>query len=153
MTRPLFIASDHGGVQLKDLLSHWLPSLLDQSYILTDLGTHTSDAVDYPDIVNMLVQQMRTCKNDHPLGILICGSGIGVSIAANRHPSIRAALVNEPVTAALSRAHNNANVICFGARLLGTDMAKECIKAFLTTPFEGGRHEKRVQKLSTTPSL
>lgn len=151
MITSLFIASDHGGFSLKQELLPWLKEfLLDSSVI--DLGTHNPDSVDYPDMADLMAQHIKEHKPQECIGILICGSGVGISIAANRYPFIRAALVSEPVTAALSRAHNNANVLCFGARLIGTDMAKECIKAFVATFFEGGRHEKRVKKLCIIPS-
>lgn len=148
----LFIACDHGGLDLKNALCEWLRQ--DASYkdlSVSDLGVHTSDAVDYPDQANILVEALRCAAVEQvkAFGILICGSGVGVSMVANRHHDMRAALVSEPVSAALARAHNNANIICLGGRLIGVDMAKACVRSFLSASFEGGRHERRIQKFST----
>lgn len=151
MRPSLFIASDHGGFVLKKDLLPWLQSYAQPTSVM-DLGTDSLDSVDYPDIADLMARSIKEQLPEKAMGILLCGSGVGVSIAANRYPFMRAALVSEPVTAALSRAHNNANILCLGARLIGTDMAKECIKAFLSTPFDGGRHERRVEKLCVLPS-
>jgi ribose 5-phosphate isomerase B len=125
------------------LLARWLS---EQGHAVQDLGTHGSDRVDYPDYGYRLAQAIADRAADY--GVAICGSGIGISIAVNRDPACRCALVNEPVSAALARQHNNANVIALGARLIGEDMAKACITAFLATDYEGGRHDQRVAKLS-----
>ena len=109
-----------------------------------DLGPHDTQSVDYPDYANTLCEWVK--KNDG-MGILICGSGIGMSIAANRHAGIRAALCSEGLSAQFSRRHNNANVLCLGERLIGIEIAKDCVKQFLNTEFEGGRHQGRVTKL------
>lgn len=142
MTQPIAIASDHAGFELKEILK----SELEQSgYTVNDLGPRDTQSVDYPDYANALADWMKTHAS---LGILICGSGIGISIAANRHKHIRAALCSDGLAAKLSRQHNDANVLCLGARLIGVDVAKDCVNQFLATGFEGGRHAKRVEKLS-----
>jgi ribose 5-phosphate isomerase B len=137
------IASDHAAVGLKDILAGWLR---DQGHAVQDLGTHGTDRVDYPDYGYRLGQAIA--GGEAEFGVAICGSGIGISIAVNREPACRCALVSEPVSAALARQHNDANVIALGARLIGEDMAKACISAFLAASFEGGRHGGRVAKLS-----
>jgi ribose 5-phosphate isomerase B len=137
------IASDHAAVGLKDLLAGWLR---EQNHAVQDLGTHGGERVDYPDYGYRLAQAIADGAAEY--GVAICGSGIGISIAVNREPTCRCALVSEPVSAGLARQHNNANVIALGARLIGEDMAKACITAFLTTDYEGGRHDQRVAKLS-----
>ena len=136
------IASDHAGFELKALLAQELKT---QGLGVADLGTQDTQSVDYPDYADALAAWIE--KNTGARGILICGSGIGMSIAANRHKQLRAALCHDGLSAALSRRHNNANVLCLGARLIGVDMAKDCVMQFLSTEFEGGRHEKRVSKL------
>lgn len=141
------IASDHAAVGLKDLLAGWLG---EQGHVVQDLGTHGGARVDYPDYGYRLARAIADGDADY--GVAICGSGIGISIAVNREPACRCALVSEPVSAALARQHNNANVIALGARLIGEDMARACIAAFLATDYEGGRHDRRVAKLSQ-PSL
>jgi ribose 5-phosphate isomerase B len=137
------IASDHAAVALKATLAAWLR---EQGHGVTDLGPHDDASVDYPDYGHKLAETIAQGHAD--FGIALCGSGVGISIAVNRNPGARCALVNEPVSAALARRHNDANVIAMGARLIGEDMAKACIQAFLETSFEGGRHEKRVAKLA-----
>lgn len=138
----LFTASDHAGFPLKKKLVEWLQSL---NYPITDLGVFDEVSVDYPDMANLVCQKLQ--ENGKAAGLLICGSGIGMSIAANRFRHIRAALCNEPLSASLSRAHNNANILCLGGRLIGEEMGKECVTKFLQTTFLGGRHQRRVQKL------
>lgn len=137
------IASDHAAFDLKAVLARWLR---DEGHDLADLGPDSADRVDYPDFGYRLANAVATGSADH--GIALCGSGIGISIAVNRNPAVRCALVGEPLSAALAREHNDANVIALGARLTGEDMAKACITAFLTTDFTGGRHSGRVDKLS-----
>ncbi|WP_070157638.1 ribose 5-phosphate isomerase B [Sphingobium phenoxybenzoativorans] len=137
------IASDHAAIELKALLTGWLR---EEGHEVDDLGPATDARVDYPDFGYKLAQAVASGAAER--GIALCGSGIGISIAVNRNPACRAALVSEPLSAALAREHNNANVIAMGARLTGPDMAKACVSAFLTTDFAGGRHEGRVDKLS-----
>lgn len=138
------IASDHGGFDLKAALKG---VLTDEGFGVLDLGSDSTDSVDYPDFGYALAQAIKGGKAAR--GVLICGSGIGISIAANRHAHIRAALIHDALGARLSREHNDANVICFGGRTIGPDTAKDCLKVFLNTPFDGGeRHERRVGKLS-----
>ena len=142
MTR-IALAADHAGYLLKDELAAWLKEL---GYDVQDLGTHTSDSVDYPQYGMKLARAIATGAADR--GVVVCGSGIGISIAVNREPQCRCARVNEPVSAALAREHNDANVLALGARLVGADMAKACVAAFLGTDFAGGRHQRRVDQLS-----
>lgn len=136
------LASDHGGFELKALLAGHLRS---NGFEVLDLGAHSSEAVDYPDIAEMLVDALRAGRAKR--GILMCGTGIGISIAANRHPEIRAALCHDITTARLSRQHNDANVLVMGGRTIGVEVAKDCVDVFLVTGFEGGRHARRVGKL------
>lgn len=136
------MACDHGGLNLKELLKADLTAL---GYEVLDLGTDSADSVDYPDFGAALAKAIQDGRAHR--GIAICGSGIGISIAVNRHAGVRAALVTEPLAARLSREHNDANVICMGERLIGPDLARECVKVFLATEFEGGRHARRVGKL------
>jgi ribose 5-phosphate isomerase B len=137
------IASDHAAVALKATLVAWLR---EEGHHVTDLGPHGHESVDYPDYGYALAQTIAEDGAD--FGIALCGSGIGISIAVNRNPAARCALVNEPYSAKLARRHNDANVIAMGARLIGEDLAKSCVHAFLETAFEGGRHARRVAKLS-----
>lgn len=137
------IASDHAAFTLKTVLRDWLREL---DHEVLDLGTHGAGSVDYPDYGYKVAEQIAAGTAD--FGVALCGSGIGISIAANRHPACRAALVSEPLSARLAREHNDANVIAMGARLIGIEMAKACVETFLATPFTGGRHGPRVQKLS-----
>lgn len=137
------IASDHAAVALKAELREWL---IEQGHEVADLGPESTDSVDYPDYGYKLASVVADGTAER--GIALCGSGIGISISVNRNPAIRCALVSEPLSAALCREHNDANVIAMGARLTGSDMAKACITAFLETGFAGGRHQRRVDKLS-----
>ncbi len=137
------IASDHGGLELKTLLKQRLSEL---GFAVLDLGTDTKDSVDYPDFGFALASALKEGKATR--GVLCCGSGIGISIAANRYPEIRAALVHDALTAKLCREHNDANVICFGGRTTGTDVALDCLDIFLNTDFGNGRHIGRVEKLT-----
>ena len=137
------LAADHAGVDLKDSLVAWLMEL---GHEVEDLGTHGSDSVDYPDFGARLARSIRDGQAER--GIAVCGSGIGISIAVNREPACRCARVDEPLSAALAREHNDANVLALGARLVGSDMAKACVLAFLDTAFAGGRHQRRVDLLS-----
>lgn len=136
------IASDHAAVSLKSTLVAWLR---DAGHDVLDLGPATDARVDYPDYGYRLATAIA--NGDAERGVALCGSGIGISIAVNRNPALRCALVSEPLSAALAREHNDANAIAMGARLVGEDMAKACLTAFLDTAFAGGRHAPRVDKL------
>ena len=140
--KSIAIASDHAGYDLKTILAEELGSL---GYEVVDLGTDGRDSVDYPDFAKALIKAVIDGRAD--CGVLVCGTGIGISIAANRHPGIRAAVCHNETTARLARAHNDANVLALGARIVGIEVAKDCLKAFLTTEFAGGRHVGRVAKL------
>ncbi len=137
------LSADHAGYDMKDQLATWLR---ETGHEVIDLGTNGPESVDYPDYGARLGRAVASGDADR--GIAICGSGIGIAIAANRNPGCRCALVNEPLSAALARTHNDANAIALGARLIGLDMAKACVTAFLATEFEGGRHQRRVDMLS-----
>ena len=137
------IASDHAALALKSALVEYLRSA---GHDVRDLGPHDESSVDYPDYGYKLADAIADGTAER--GVALCGSGIGISIAVNRHPAARAALVSEPLSARLSREHNDANVIAMGARLIGIEMAKACLDAFLTTEFGGDRHQRRVDKLS-----
>ncbi|GGI29860.1 ribose 5-phosphate isomerase B [Bradyrhizobium guangdongense] len=138
--RVVAIACDHGGFALKEALKVALP---DVTWL--DLGTDSAASVDYPDFAHKLAETIKAGKAGR--GILVCGSGIGISIAANRHAHIRCALVHDVTGARLCRQHNDANVLALGGRTTGDVVAKECVEAFLSTAFEGGRHQKRIDKL------
>lgn len=145
------IASDHGGLTLKDELADWL---VGEGHEVTDLGTHGTQSVDYPDYGYRLAEEIAVGRSER--GIALCGSGIGISMAVNRNPACRCALVSEPLSATLSREHNDANVIAMGGRLIGLDMAKACVTAFLGAEFGGSgpggrRHVQRVGKLGKPP--
>ena len=137
------IASDHAAIDLKSQLRDWL---IEQGHEVADLGPETTDSVDYPDYGYKLAGVIADGTAER--GVALCGSGIGISIAINRNPACRSALVSEPLSAELARSHNDANVIAMGARLTGPDMAKACLEAFLSTDFLGDRHQRRVDKLS-----
>ena len=137
------IASDHAALALKSALVEYL---LSAGHDVSDLGPHDESSVDYPDYGYKLAAAIADGTAER--GIALCGSGIGISIAVNRNPAARAALVSEPLSARLAREHNDANVIAMGARLIGIEMAKACLDAFLTTEFGGERHQRRVDKLS-----
>ncbi|HEX7872989.1 MAG TPA: ribose 5-phosphate isomerase B [Sphingobium sp.] len=140
------IASDHAAVALKADLAAWLR---EHGHEVDDLGPDTTDSVDYPDYGYKLAAAVAEGRAEK--GVALCGSGIGISIAVNRNPAARCALVSEPLSAKLSREHNDANVVAMGARLIGPDMAKAILTAFLTTDFGGDRHARRVGKLSNPP--
>src|SRR3546814_400550 len=140
------IASDHAAHDLKGLLAEWLRG---EGHEVADLGTHGPESVDYPDYGYRLAEAVANGSAQR--GVALCGSGVGISIAVNRNPACRCALVSEPLSAKLAREHKDANVIALGARLTGIDMAKACLAAFLTTDFAGDRHARRVDKLSNPP--
>jgi ribose 5-phosphate isomerase B len=137
------IASDHAALALKTALVAYLT---EAGHAVDDLGPHDETSVDYPDYGYKLAEAIASGAAER--GVALCGSGIGISIAVNRNPACRCALVGEPLSAKLSREHNDANVIAMGARLTGMDMAKACLDAFLATEFGGDRHARRVDKLS-----
>ena len=137
------IASDHAAIDLKAELRDWM---IEQGHEVADLGPETTDSVDYPDYGYKLASVVADGTAER--GVALCGSGIGISIAINRNPACRSALVSEPLSAEPARSHNDANVIAMGARLTGSDMAKACLEAFLSTDFLGDRHQRRVDKLS-----
>ena len=139
----IVIASDHAAVDLKAVLRDYLIGL---GHEVADLGPETAERVDYPDYGYKLAGVVA--DGTAQIGVALCGSGIGISVAVNRNPACRCALVSEPLSAALAREHNDANVIAMGARLTGEDMAKACLDSFLSTAFGGGRHGPRVDKLS-----
>lgn len=143
MDNTVALASDHGGFELKQAL---VQKLREEGYDVLDLGTHSLDSVDYPDYAAVMAEAIREGKTER--GILLCGTGIGISIAANRFPFIRAALVHDAFGARLSREHNNANVLVLGGRTTGVEIAYDCANIFLTTEFAGDRHGRRVGKLS-----
>ena len=138
------LAADHAGYALKDELARWLG---EQGHEVEDLGTNSGESVDYPEFGSRLARVVGSGGADK--GIAVCGSGIGISIAVNRDPRCRCARVDDPLSAALAREHNDANVIALGARLVGSDMARACVTAFLGTDFAGGRHQRRVDMLSS----
>lgn len=141
------LSADHAGVDLKDSLADWLRQ---EGHDVLDLGTNGQESVDYPRFGAILADALADGRADR--GITLCGSGIGVAIAANRNPACRCAQVAEPLSAALARKHNDANAIALGARLIGIEMAKACVEAFLGTEFEGGRHQRRVDQLAAPSS-
>ena len=138
------LAADHAGYILKDELAIWLR---EQGHDVSDLGTDGPESVDYPQLGARLARSVAS--GDVERGIAVCGSGIGISIAVNREPRCRCARVDDPLSARLAREHNDANVLAMGGRLIGSDMAKACVMAFLESDFAGGRHQRRVDQLST----
>ena len=137
------LSADHAGFEMKDQLADWLRA---DGHEIVDLGTNGPESVDYPRYGALLAEALADGRADR--GITVCGSGIGVAIAANRNPACRCAQVAEPLSAALARQHNDANAIALGARLIGIEMAKACVTAFLTSDFLGGRHQRRVEQLA-----
>jgi ribose 5-phosphate isomerase B len=142
----IVLTADHAGVDLKDELAAWLG---EQGHDILDLGTHGHESVDYPRYGAILAEALADGRAER--GITVCGSGIGVAIAANRNPACRCAQVAEPLSASLARRHNDCNAIAIGARLIGVEMAKAIVDAFIRGEFEGGRHQRRVDQL-THPS-
>ena len=137
------IASDHAAIEMKAALVQWL---VDAGHEVDDLGPMTTDSVDYPDYGYKLANAVSSGNADR--GVALCGSGIGISVAVNRNPACRSALVSEGLSAKLAREHNDANVIAMGARLVGIEIAKDCLNIFMNTEFGGDRHQRRVDKLS-----
>ena len=138
MEKKVYIASDHAGFEMKSKLCDYFETLI-------DLGTNSNESVDYPDFAYKLTTKVS--QNNDSVGILICGTGVGMSIAANREKGIRAGLVNSAEIAGLIRQHNNANVLVLPGRFMQDEEAKKCIKIFLETEFEAGRHQQRIDKL------
>ena len=137
------IGGDHAGFEYKTIINDFL---YEKGYEVKDFGPFSTDSVDYPDFAHPLSEAVE--KGDYDLGILICGSANGVAITANKHQGIRAAIAWEKSLAELAKQHNNANVVCIPARFISKDGAVECVDAFINTPFEGGRHENRVNKIA-----
>ena len=143
MTKKVAIASDHAGFPLKEYLKKNFKA---QPVEWIDLGTYSAESVDYPDFGKKIAEAVA--NGDVEQGVAICGTGIGISIACNRNPKVRAALCTDSTMARLTRQHNNANILCMGERLTGTEVALDILKTFLETEFEGGRHQGRVDKLA-----
>jgi ribose 5-phosphate isomerase B len=141
------LASDHAGVELKAKL---VETLVKSGFECQDLGPSDSTSVDYPDFAHRLAAAVESDQAE--LGVLVCGTGIGMSMAANRHTGIRAALCHDAFTAEMARRHNDANVLCIGARVTGVDVAEQIVAIFVQTPFDGDRHRRRVEKISLPPA-
>ena len=138
------LSADHAGFEMKDQLADWLRA---DGHEVVDLGTNGPESVDYPRFGALLAEALADGRADR--GVTVCGSGIGVAIAATRNPACRCAQVSEPLSASLARQHNDANAIALGARLIGIEMARACVTAFLTSDFLGGRHQRRVDQLAS----
>lgn len=141
--RVFAVACDHAGIDLKRVL---IAAIEKRGFEVRDLGTHTTDSCDYPDYAHALGSAIE--RGDVEQGLLVCGTGVGMSIAVNRHAGVRAVVCSEALSARMSRKHNNANVLCLGARVIGQDTALDILDAFLSTDFEGGRHANRVAKIN-----
>ncbi len=137
------IASDHAGFKAKEIT---IKLLEEMGYMPVDFGTHDSESVDYPDFAIQVAKKVN--DGEHPFGILICGSGQGMCMTANKYPNVRGALVYDEDIASLTRSHNNANILCLPGRILKEGEIKKILKSWFDTPFEGGRHERRVNKIS-----
>ena len=142
LSRKVILASDHAGFKLKEVIKKFL---IKKGKKVLDLGTKNTDAVDYPDYAHRLSKKISRGKNQ--FGILVCGSGIGMSMVANKHNNIRAALCYDTKSTKLSRLHNNANIMTLGSRLIKKNEALRCVNIFLKTNFDGGRHLRRVKKI------
>ena len=142
-TKPIALGADHAGIDYKNAIKIWLEA---KGHTVKDFGTNTTDSVDYPDFAHPTASSVE--NNESAFGILFCGSANGVAITANKHAGIRAGLCWQVEVAELVRLHNNANVICIPARFVTLDLAKEMIEKFMTTSFEGGRHQNRVNKIT-----
>jgi ribose 5-phosphate isomerase B len=143
MPETVALAADHGGFQMKDAL---VPVLKELGFAVLDLGTNAAESVDYPRFADAVAEALHDGRAQR--GLLVCGSGIGMSIAANRHRHVRAALCHDVTTARLARRHNDANVLVLGGRLIGLEVARDCVGAFFATEFEGGRHARRIALMS-----
>lgn len=138
---PIIIGCDHAGFEMKEAVKAYLTG---SGFAVEDFGTYSEDSVDYPDFGNRVAQPIA--DGTYERGILICGTGIGMSMVANRYPAVRAALCNDLFSAIMSRRHNDANILVMGGRVIGTALAEEIVAAWLNTPFEGGRHQQRLDK-------
>ncbi|MCX7686124.1 MAG: ribose 5-phosphate isomerase B [Acetobacteraceae bacterium] len=145
---PIALGCDHAGPELKAALRAALEAA---GHPVLDFGTDGPDSVDYPDYAHSVAAAVEAGRAR--FGVLVCGTGIGMAIAANRHAGIRAAVLHGPTEARLTRAHNDANVACFGARIIGVETALDALRAFLATPYEGGRHDRRLAKLSARQDI
>ena len=143
MAHHIALGADHAGFAHKEHIKSWLET---NGYAVTDVGTYSADTADYADVAHPVASTVESGQAN--LGILVCGSGQGVSMTANKHPGIRAALVWQPTVAQLTRQHNDANVLCLPERFISLDDALESVRLFLTTEFEGGRHQRRVDKIA-----
>ncbi|HTZ80376.1 MAG TPA: ribose 5-phosphate isomerase B [Stellaceae bacterium] len=143
MAEMIAIAADHGGYDLKTLL---IPEIAALGFEALDLGTNGPESVDYPDFAAALARAIESGQVAR--GVLVCGTGIGIAIAANRHRGVRAAVCHDATTARLARQHNDANVLALGGRVIGAEVARDCLRIFLRTEFEGGRHSRRIAKMS-----
>jgi ribose 5-phosphate isomerase B len=142
MSEPILIASDHAGYELKERLEGWLE---ERGYAVRDLGTDSADSTDYADYAHPLAEQVSNGMAQR--GVLLCGTGLGMSYVANRYPRVRAAVAWSPEIAELARRHNDANVLALPARFLSEEQARQILERWLDTPFEGGRHERRIEKI------
>ena len=143
MVSTIALGADHAGYELKEALKGWL---INHGLHVLDLGTHSTESVDYPDYAALVGESVADHKVER--GLLVCGTGIGMAIAANKVPGVRAALCGDLYTARMSREHNDANVLVLGGRLMGADMAADILQAWLQTEFAGGRHARRVEKIA-----
>lgn len=143
----ILLGADHGGVQLKNEIAGWLK---EAGHEVQDLGTNGTESVDYPDYAKAVAGKIVDGAAQR--GILVCGTGQGMAMTANRIPGIRAAVVSDVFSARMSRAHNDANVLCLGQRVVGAGLAREIVEVWLSTAFEGGRHERRVEKIKALDS-
>ncbi|MBN2723089.1 MAG: ribose 5-phosphate isomerase B [Deltaproteobacteria bacterium] len=141
--KKIYIGADHGGFDLKSELCEYLTTTFVE---FEDIGVYNTDSVDYPDIATKVCKMVDSDPNS--LGVLMCGTGIGISIAANKHRNIRAALCSDTYSARMARAHNDSNVLCMGGRVVGSELAKDILSTFLKSEFEGGRHKRRIDKIS-----
>ncbi len=145
-SKKIVLASDHAGYRLKNIISSHISI---NGHIVEDLGTDSVDPVDYPDFGHLAALELL--KGNVDFGFIFCGTGIGISMAANKHAGIRAALCHSVETAMYARAHNNANILALGERIIEVELAKDCVSAFINTPFEGGRHINRINKINLPP--
>lgn len=146
-TSPIVLGSDHAGFALKEYIRQYLASL---NITTEDCGAFSEESVDYPDIGIQVAQKVSA--GEFSRGILVCGTGLGMSMVANRFKNVRAALCHDIFSAMMSRQHNDSNILVLGGRVIGTELAREIVRVWLKTPFEGGRHKKRIDKFDTLKS-
>ncbi len=144
----IVLGADHGGFELKEIIRAWLE---EKGHEVTDTGCHSSESVDYPVYAKKVCEMVSDGSAER--GILVCGTGIGMSMAANRHAGIRAALCHEIFTAEMSRRHNDANVLCMGGRVIGSALAMEMVRTWIETPFDNGRHSRRIAMFDTVSDI